>query len=163
MTATEIEGFFDRDGDAVTVKSWIKEGIEWNVGNAAEPEILIDRGPKISWWLTIFFVIWMNSMAERCLRNIARLVSPHGYLFVSGIDLDIRTKVANDLGWKPLQELVEEVHEGDPGIRSDWPCHYVGLEPLNKKRQDWRTRYATAFQLVPSAEVARGGEELAIR
>ena len=54
------------------------------------------------------------SMAERCLRNIARLVSPHGYLFVSGIDLDIRTKVADDLGWNPLQELLEEIHEGDP-------------------------------------------------
>ena len=52
-------------------------------------------------------------MAERCLRNIARLVSPHGYLFVSGIDLDIRTKVAADLGWNPLQELLEQIHEGD--------------------------------------------------
>ena len=48
-----------------------------------------------------------NLMAEKCLRNIARLVSPQGYLFVSGIDLDIRTKVAADLGWNPLQELLE--------------------------------------------------------
>ena len=36
------------------------------------------------------------SVAVRCLRNIARFVRPDGYLFVSGIDLDIRTKVADD-------------------------------------------------------------------
>ena len=163
MTATEIEEFFDRDGDAATVKSWIKEGIKWNVGNAAEPEILDTLGPQDIVVANNFLCHMDDTMAERCLRNIARLVSPHGYLIVSGIDLDIRTKVANDLGWNPLQELLEEIHEGDPGMRSFWPCHYAGLEPLNKKRQDWRIRYATAFQLVPSAEVACGGEERAIR
>jgi hypothetical protein len=93
--------------------------------------------------------------AEKCLRNIARLVSPHGYLFVSGIDLDIRTKVAHDLGWSPLQDLLEEIHEGDPCMKSFWPCHYAGLEPLNKRRRDWRLRYAAAFKLVPSGESAQ--------
>ena len=163
MTATEIEEFFDRDGDAATVKSWIKEGIKWNVGNAAEPEILDALGPQDIVVANNFLCHMDDSMAERCLRNITRLVSPHGYLFVSGIDLDIRTKIANELGWNPLEELLEKVHEGDPGMRSCWPCHYAGLEPLNKKRQDWRIRYATAFQLVSSPGVARGREERAIR
>lgn len=36
--------------------------------------------------------------AEACLRNVARLVKPGGYLFVSGVDLGVRTKVARDLG-----------------------------------------------------------------
>ena len=91
-------------------------------------------------------------MAERCLRNIVRLVSPHGYLFVAGIDLDVRTKVAEDLGLNPLQELLEDIHEGDPYMRYIWPCHYAALEPLNKRRQDWKIRYAAAFQVAPSAE-----------
>src|SRR5262249_44543460 len=38
MTDTEIEEMFDRDGDVLTVKSWLKEGIEWHVGNVGEPE-----------------------------------------------------------------------------------------------------------------------------
>jgi SAM-dependent methyltransferase len=66
-------------------------------------------------------------MAERCLRNIARLVRPYGYLFVSGIDLDVRARVAADLGWLPLEELIEEIHEGDPCMRDAWPFQYVGL------------------------------------
>ena len=158
MTTAEIKEFFDRDGDAAVVKSWIKQGIKWDVGNAAEPEILHLLGPQDIVVANNFLCHMDDSMAERCLRNIARLVRPRGYLFVSGIDLDIRTKVATDLGWNPLQELLEEIHEGDPGMRSFWPCLYAGLEPLNKKRHDWRIRYAQAFQLVPSAEVARSGE-----
>jgi 2-polyprenyl-3-methyl-5-hydroxy-6-metoxy-1,4-benzoquinol methylase len=87
--------------------------------------------------------------AETCLRNIGRLVRPHGYLFVSGIDLDVRTKVADELGWSPLQELLEEIHEGDFCMKTFWPWHYAGLEPLNKKRRDWKRRYAATFQVLP--------------
>jgi SAM-dependent methyltransferase len=151
MTRAEIEDLFDRDGDAVTVKSWIKEGIRWDVGDVGEPEILDILGPQDIVVANNFLCHMDDSMAERCLRNIARLISPNGYLFVSGINLDVRTKVANDLGWRPLQELLEEIHEGDPGMRSHWPCRYGGLEPLNKRRQDWTIRYAAAFQLVSSA------------
>jgi SAM-dependent methyltransferase len=155
MTRAEIEELFDRNGSIVTVKSWIKEGIEWNVGDAGEPGILAALGPQDIVVANNFLCHMDASMAERCLRNIARLVSPHGYLFVSGIDLEIRTKVADDLGWNPLQESLEDIHEGDPCMRDIWPCHYEGLEPLNKRRQDWRLRYAAAFQLVPSGEGAQ--------
>ena len=44
--------------------------------------------------------------AEKCLGNITRLVSPGGYLFVSGVDLHVRTKVALHLGWEPVRELM---------------------------------------------------------
>jgi len=40
--------------------------------------------------------------AEECLRNLARLVKPGGYLFVSGVDLSVRSKVARDLGERPV-------------------------------------------------------------
>src|SRR5882724_7794241 len=85
--------------------------------------------------------------AERCIRNIARLLVPGGYLFVSGVDLDVRTKVAIDLGWKPVQELLQELHEGDPSLRASWPHKYWGLEPLDRRRSDWKTRYASVFQI----------------
>ena len=90
------------------------------------------------------------------MRNIAHLVGPRGYLFVSGIDLDIRTKVADELGWIPVQELLEEIHEGDPRMGVNWPFNYSGLEPLNRRRRDWRVRYAAAFQLVRRGPQSRG-------
>jgi len=88
-----------------------------------------------------------SSEAETCLRNIVRLVVPGGYLFVSGIDLDVRTKVARELGWKPVLDLLEDVHDGDVSIRQSWPFEYWGLEPLDKRRSDWKVRYASVFQI----------------
>jgi SAM-dependent methyltransferase/mannose-6-phosphate isomerase-like protein (cupin superfamily) len=149
MTETEITEFFDRDRDVLTVKSWIKEGIKWQVGDVTEPYTIDALGPQDLVIANNFLCHMRPAIAERCLRNIARLVRPYGYVFVSGIDLDVRTKVANDLGWHPLQELLEEIHEGDPCMNSIWPWHYAALEPLNKMRGDWKRRYAAAFQLVP--------------
>jgi chemotaxis protein methyltransferase CheR len=89
--------------------------------------------------------------AERSLRNVAKLVDRDGYLVVSGIDLDVRARVALDLGWTPVRELMEEVHEGDPSVRGDWPTEYWGLEPLDKTKPDWQIRYATVFRPAPPA------------
>jgi len=162
MTETEITELFHRDGDIVTVKSWIKEGIKWQVGDVAESETLDALGPQDIVIANNFLCHMYPPVAERCLRNIARSVRPHGYLFVSGIDLDIRTKVADDLGWRPLQELLEDIHEGDPCMKTFWPCHYAGLEPLNKKRGDWKRRYAAAFQLVPCDKEAGASVNIGI-
>jgi mannose-6-phosphate isomerase-like protein (cupin superfamily)/SAM-dependent methyltransferase len=156
MNETEMMDFFDRDGDEVTVRSWIKEGIEWQVGDVAEPEAIDALGPQDIVIASNFLCHMPPLLAERCLRNIARLVRPGGYLFVSGVDLNVRTKVADDLGWRPLQELLEEIHEGDPCMKSFWPWHYGGLEPLNRTRKDWMLRYAAAFQVLPSDKKASG-------
>jgi hypothetical protein len=149
MNEKEMMDLFDREGDVVTVKSWIKEGIKWQVGDVTEQETIDALGPHDIVTANNFLCHMHPLMAERCLRNIARLVRPNGYLFVSGVDLDVRTKVAGDLGWHPMQELLEEIHEGDPCMKTYWPWHYIGLEPLNKKRRDWKRRYAAAFQVVP--------------
>ena len=109
-----MEELFDRDGDLMTVKSWINEEIVWQVGDAGDRGIVDALGPQDMVVANNFLCHMDDSEAEMCLRNIARLVQLYGYLFVSGIELDIRAKVACDLGWKPLEELLEEIHEGDP-------------------------------------------------
>src|SRR5260370_1735602 len=54
------------------------------------------------------------------------------------------------LGWQPMQDLLEEMHAGTRAREFDWPWNYSALEPLNKGRQDWRRRYAAAFQVLPT-------------
>jgi SAM-dependent methyltransferase len=149
MTSAEIEEIFDKEGDEVTVKSWIRAGIEWRTGDARKVGTRDLMGPQEIVVASNFLCHMDGGSAEACLRNIARLAAPGGYLFVSGVDLDVRTRVANDLGWRPVQELLEEIHDGDPCMRTFWPWHYAGLEPLSKKREDWKHRYAAAFQLPP--------------
>ena len=146
MTAAEVASMFDKGENNVTVKSWVKDGISWHVGDAGDPEVVDALGPQDIVVASNFLCHMDEPLAENCLRNIARLVRSGGHIFVSGIDLSVRTKVARDLGWDPSQELLEEIHEGDPCMRSYWPCHYAGLEPLDKRRGDWKIRYAAAFQ-----------------
>lgn len=147
LTEDEMQKLFDTEGDHAKIKPWIKEGIIWHLGDAGDPEIPNALGPQDTVVANTFLCHMDPPDAERCLRNIARLVNPGGYLFVSGIDLDIRTKVARDLGWKPLPDLMEDIHDGDPSLRVDWPWKYWGLEPFDKRRYDWKLRYASGFQV----------------
>jgi chemotaxis methyl-accepting protein methylase len=147
LTEDEMVEMFDWEGDEAKVKSWLREGITWQLGDAADPELIHILGPQDMVVASNFLCHMAPVDAETCLRNVAQLVSPGGYLFVSGVDLDIRTKVALDLGWEPVPELLAEIHDGDPIVRADWPWHWWGLEPLNRRKHDWRTRYAAVFRI----------------
>jgi hypothetical protein len=147
LTVAEKQEMFDWDGEQAKVKSWLREGIVWRLGDAADPELIRGLGPQDMVVASNFLCHMAPADAEKCLRNIEQLVSPGGYIFVSGIDLDVRTKVAVDLGWEPVEELVEEIHGGDRSVRADWPWQWWGLEPLNRGRHDWKARYAAAFRI----------------
>jgi SAM-dependent methyltransferase len=163
MTPTEVEELFDREGDLLTIKPCIKKGITWGVGDVVDSKLVEEIGPYDIVIANNFLCHMNDAVAERSLRNIAGLVAPNGYLVVTGVNLDVRTAVAKDLGWVPLQELLEEIHNGDLCMRSCWPCHYGGLEPLNKRKHDWRLRYAGAFQVPSFREVTKNfGEATAV-
>jgi chemotaxis methyl-accepting protein methylase len=147
MTEHEMNSIFDREAELVKVKPGLKEGIVWHCGNAADPELASALGPQDLVMANRFLFHMAPAAAERCLRSIARLVKPGGYLFVSGVDLDVRTKVARELGWKPVVDLLRDVHEGDVSLMNDWPFEYWALEPFQAARRDSMIRYAAAFQL----------------
>jgi SAM-dependent methyltransferase len=147
LTKAEMVEMFDWEGDKAKVKSWLKEGITWHLRDAADPQLISILGPQDMVAASNFLCHMSRADAEKCLFNVARLVSPGGYLFVSGIDLDVRTKVALDLDLEPVRDLLAEIHDGDRCVRADWPWAWWGLEPLNRNRPDWRTRYAAAFRI----------------
>ena len=147
LTEAEMREMFDWNGDQARVKPWLGEGITWRLGDAADPRLVEELGPKDLVVANNFLCHMDAPSAERCLRNFARLTSPDGYLFVSGVDLDVRTNVALDLGWEPLPELIAEIHDGDSLVRADWRLRWWGLEPLDRRRHDWQVRYAAAFRV----------------
>jgi hypothetical protein len=51
------------------------------------------------------------------------------------------------LGWKPVTELLREIHDGDASLRRGWPLEYWGLEAFDDRRPDWQIRYASVFQI----------------
>jgi chemotaxis methyl-accepting protein methylase len=147
MTEAEFAEMFEGDRHKARVRSWLREGISWHQHDAGDPGLIQVLGPQDMAVASNFLCHMEPPEAENCLRNITRIVKPGGHLFITGVDLDVRTKVARDLCLRPVSELIEEIHEGDPVLRRDWPFAWWGLEPLNKKRDDWQMRYAAVFQV----------------
>jgi len=152
LTKAELSEMFDWEGDRGHVKAWLRDGITWQVGDASDPGLIELLGPQDLVVANNFLCHMDPRSAERCLRNLVQLVSPGGYLVVSGVDLDVRTNVALDLAWTPVEELRTEIHDGDPSVRGDWPWQWWGLEPLDRRKSDWETRYATTFRVGTPAE-----------
>jgi chemotaxis methyl-accepting protein methylase len=154
LTDEEMAAMFELNSDLAKIKPWLREGTTWLCGDASDPQLAeVLNHPDIV--VANRFLCHMEpAAAERCLLNVARLVKPGGYLFVSGIDLDVRTKVAQDMGWKPVTDLMKEIHEGDRSLRESWPLEYWGLEPFSDDRPDWKIRYASVFQIGENDESA---------
>jgi SAM-dependent methyltransferase len=159
LTDYEKQEMFDWKGNEATVKQWFRTGINWELGDAASPELPNLLGIHDIVVASNFLCHMAPDDAEKCLCNMVRLVKPGGYLFVSGVDLDVRTKVALDLGWKPMLDLIAEVHDGDESVRADWPWCWWGLEPFDRRRADWQTRYAAFFQVAESEPARTSGGE----
>jgi chemotaxis methyl-accepting protein methylase len=147
VTDDEMKALFDVAGGHATVKPKFKEGIVWRRGDVASPAFARFLGSQHIVVANRFLCHMKPPAAERCLRSISMLVKPGGYLCVSGVDLDVRTKVAREGGWQPVTELIREVYEGDPSLQSGWPLQPWSAEPYQPQRPDREVRYATAFKL----------------
>ena len=147
VTPEEMDRMFEVEGGAARIKSWLKEGIAWHVADAADPRLAESLGLQDLVIANRLLCHMEPVVADRLLRAIGRLVAPGGYLFVSGIDLDVRTAVAESLRWNPVLDSMRELHEGDNSLRLGWPTKYWGLEPFDARRPDWQSRYASVFQV----------------
>jgi hypothetical protein len=147
MSSQELDAMFEVDEHQMSIQPWLKEGVTWSCADACDPELITPLGLQDIVVANRFLCHMEPAAAESCLRNIARLVKPGGYLFVSGVDLDVRAAVAKQMGWKPVTDLMKEIHEGDPSLTQGWPLEYWGLEPFCKNQSDWMLRYASVFQI----------------
>jgi hypothetical protein len=147
LTEAERREMFDWDREQARVKPWLKEDVTWRLGDASDPSLVKELGAQDLVVANNFLCHMDARSAEQCLRTFAPLAGADDYLFVSGVDLDVRTRVALDLGWEPVPELLTEIHDGDPLVRADWPLNWWGLEPLDRTRPDWQTRYAATFRV----------------
>jgi SAM-dependent methyltransferase len=163
MTQEEIDSMFEVRGEIATVRPWLREGITWRTGDAGDAEFPAVLGPQDIVVANRFLCHMVPSAAERCLRNIQRFVKPGGLLFVYGLDLDVRTKIALEGGWTPVTDSIREIHDGDESLRSAWPAQYWALEPFDDTRPDWQLRYASVFQIGAAQPEAADHPSLALK
>lgn len=147
LSPEEIDGLFEeRDGGLLSVRPQWRAPIEWSVADALSPTLAESVGRHDLVLANKFLCHMPPQTAERCLRNIVRTVKDGGVLLVSGVDLDVRGKVARELSLIPDAAAIAALHNGDVTVRKNWPFDYWGLEPIDRGRADWPLRYGIAFR-----------------
>jgi SAM-dependent methyltransferase len=139
------KGLFTRDGKTFVVQEWVKEAVNWAVGDACSSDLVSRFGSHDVVFANNFLFHMPPERAEACLRNLARLVARDGYLVVSGADLEVRSRVVVELGFVPVTARWEEIHTAED-VHAAWPLQFMGLEPIDRTRQDCAARYATVFR-----------------
>jgi len=145
VTPEEHAAVFDEEPGGLRVKPHLREGITWLQADVRSPALRERLGAQDIVIANRFLCHMAPAEAEHCLRNILGLLRSGAALFVSGVDLDVRSRVTHEHGLEPLGDI-EALHEGDATLREGWPWQYWGLEPIDRTRPDWRRYYASAFR-----------------
>ena len=146
MIGSEFDEMFELSRTDAFVHRNLREGITWHVSDANASDLSVVIGLQDVVFANRFLCHMPPAEAESCLINAMALVKPGGYLFVSGIDLEVRAQTAIKMGWRPVTTLIREIHEGDPSVLVGWPFKYWGLEPFDNRLPNWEYRYAAVFQ-----------------
>jgi chemotaxis protein methyltransferase CheR len=149
LSEQQLLDLFDVTGQHLKIKPWIAEGIEWRVGDAADPGLPSTLGLQHIVLANNFLVHMREPEAIYCLGNVIQLVRPDGLFVCRGVDLDIRQRVVREFQLQPIATRIEEIHNSESALdaRHGWPCYYWGLEPLDKTRPDWIQRYAALYRV----------------
>lgn len=137
---------FIREGDLLRISPWLMVNNSWVLRDACDTSLAEAIGSYDVVLANNMLCHMYDSQADACMRNIATLLSPGGYLFIYGVDLDVKTRVVKSLGLQPVDDKIEETYLADWNALAHWPFTYWGSEPLNKRRRDWKVRYAAVYQ-----------------
>ncbi len=128
------------------VRDWVRQGINWVTADATDDKLLELLGRQDFLLANNFMGPMEDDVAERCLRNLTRLVAAGGYLVVDGIDLDIKTRVLKPSGFRPVLTNQEEIWTSE-GLKAGWPWLRWAREPIDRSAVDWDLRYSVIFRL----------------
>src|SRR5262249_14659332 len=79
MNDQEVKAMFELSHDQFRIRPYLKHGIRWVLGDAADPELTTVLGPQDLVIANRFLCHMKPTFAEACLRNIVRSVKPGGY------------------------------------------------------------------------------------
>jgi chemotaxis methyl-accepting protein methylase len=140
------EGLFVEENGLLHVRDWVRRGTTWMVADAADPQLLDLAGLQDIVFANNFLGPMGDQDAERCLRNVVRLVRPGGVIVLEGVDLDLKVRVLASLDAVPVLDRLRAIYEADESKRG-WPWVRWAHEPIDETRPDWALRYGTVYVL----------------
>jgi SAM-dependent methyltransferase len=146
VPAEFIQRTFDKTGEAYVVKPAIRERVSFEQADLLDPH-LGERFAEADIVLLQNVLFHMPSdMARRVLQSVSRLVARGGFLFLDGMELDMRVALTRQLGLEPLDFKVREIHDySRRHVPEPWWDHYYGSEPYTWLSSSRLRRYGTIF------------------
>ncbi|MEX2693615.1 CheR family methyltransferase [Rhizobium mongolense] len=132
---------------SLRVRDWLRENVMWLTADATDSRLIDLIGSQDILVANNFMGPMEDALAERCLRNMMRLVSPGGYLVVDGIDLDVKTQELKRANFKPVLARQEDIWFAD-GSKKGWPWLRWSREPIDRHQPGWAFRYSVIFHCV---------------
>jgi len=129
---------------SLRVRDWLREGVTWRTADATDDRLPELFEPQDFLLANNFMGPMDDQLAERCLRNMVRLVARDGYLVVDGIDLDVKTRILTEFGFRPVLTNQREIWEAE-GLKTGWPWLRWAREPIDRSAGDWALRYSVIF------------------
>jgi len=127
------------------VRDWLRAGVTWRVADATDPDLPRRMGRFDIVMANNFLGAMPDDQAEKCIRNVVRLVEPNGVLTLDGVDLDLKARVTQDLGLDPVFKNIEAIYTADVS-KHGWPFVRWAHEPMDRTRTDWIYRYAILYR-----------------
>ena len=146
LSMSDMTGLFDSSGEHVIVKESIRNGIVWKRCDLGDPNLFAEIGPQHVVIANNALIHMSDDHAKMGLHTMAGILENGGYLCVSGVNLDVKARTLQGLGFNPEVSGIRAIHHGYPPMLDEWPVNYWGLEPYDPHHWDHDFRYATLFR-----------------
>lgn len=150
---------FCRDGEEYVVRPAVRERVRFEQADLLDPE-LPSRYDSADLVFAQNVLCHMSApLARRAFDNITRLLKPGSFVFLDGMDLDLRVQLTRQWGLEPLDYKVRATYgHSRAHAPKRWWKYYYGSEPYFPLARDKLARYGTIF-LVPTAGSSARGRE----
>ncbi len=147
VTGDFVEKVFDLENDAYRVKAEISAPISFAVGDMLDKQFMESLGEvDIVFAQNVLFHL-PKPQSREAFKNITRILKRSGYMFINGMDVDMRVKLTKLLKLKPIDYLIEEIHNDARVDRgAGWAGAYWGRQPFSKSAREWMRKQCTIFQ-----------------
>lgn len=149
VTESFVSQAFDMTGiDRYVVKPEIASMVTFDVGDMLSKPFMDSIGNVDLLFAQNVLFHLPPVKARRAFRNLVTLLKPGSTLFINGMDTDMRIKLTKKYDLKPLEYLIEEIHNDARVDRgAGWAGAYWGREPFSRRSKDWVRKQCTIYTL----------------
>ncbi|WP_300320716.1 CheR family methyltransferase [Accumulibacter sp.] len=144
------ERMFERRGEEWAIVADIRQRVRVSHGDLLAEDFVADGAHDIV-FAQNFLVHMDDKTAGQAFARIVATVKAGGALFVGGMNLDSKAELIKRHRLIPVDWQLEAIHDSDDMRRSAWPWDYWTLEPIDRSRPDFTTRYSTIFRIPDGA------------